>query len=333
MRYAGGVIMMSVKDFNYKQVIFYFPSDDKSKLRFKLDNLTIEDDSGKIIQQHSCHSAFILFIIGNISLTSVLLKKAKQFAFPIFLLGRNFRVDASFNHQADGNFLLRHKQYTTPDQKFVISKQLIAQKIQNQIQNLQRVRYRSEEENVTIEKLQQFDVEQTHCTQELMGLEGLASRLYFKTYFRQFNWQRRAPRTRCDIYNLLLDIGYTYLFHFVEAILSIYGFDLFCGVHHTFFYQRKSLVCDMVEPFRCIIDQRIRKAWNLKQIDPKDFFFSQGQYNLVYNKQVKYTKLFMKDILQHKKEIFLYFQSYYRWFMKEKPLSQFPLFNIHFTEE
>ena len=106
----------------------------------------------------------------------------------------------------------------------------------------------------------------------LMALTVLIDQLT-KVYFRKLKWERRMPRCKNDIPNLLLDIGYTYLFNFIESLLSIYGFDLYCGVHHTFFYQRKSLVCDLVEPFRCIIDQRIRKAYTLKQVNEDDFFF------------------------------------------------------------
>ena len=129
-------------------------------------------------------------------------------------------------------------------------------------------------------------------------------------------------------YFALLDIGYTYIFNFIEAMTAIYGFDIYCGVYHTFFYQRKSLICDLVEPFRCIIEQRLRKAHNLNQIDENDFYEKNNQYQLTYKNQSKYTKLFMKDILFHKKEIFLYIQAYYRWFMKNKSLNEFPVFNI-----
>jgi CRISPR-associated protein Cas1 len=176
--------------------------------------------------------------------------------------------------------------------------------------------------------LQQITPDNASEVQELLGMEGSASKIFFPAYFRQLNWKRREPRTKRDINNLLLDIGYTYIFNFIEAMTAIYGFDIYCGVYHTFFYQRKSLICDMVEPFRCIIDQRLRKAHNLNQIDSDDFFVKNSQYMLKYKSQSKYTKLFMKDILEHKKEIFLYIQSYYRWFIKDKPQDQFPVFTI-----
>ena len=135
-------------------------------------------------------------------------------------------------------------------------------------------------------------------------------------------------RSEKDIYNLLLDMGYTYLFNFMDAMLSLYGFDLYCGVYHRFFYQRKSLVCDMVEPFRCIIDRRLRKAYNLRQIDPADFFMENGCCRLAWKAQNKYIKLFFKDILSEKEKIFIFCQEYYRWFIRDKPMDLFPNYEI-----
>ena len=163
---------------------------------------------------------------------------------------------------------------------------------------------------------------------EIMGIEGNASRIFFSAYFRPMNWNRREPRCKRDVYNLLLDIGYTYLFHFIEAMLALYGFDLYCGVLHTFFYQRKSLVCDIVEPFRCIIDRRLRKAYNLGQIHPDDFFVKDNQYCLQWKEQTKYIRLFMKDILEQKEEIFKFCQKYYRWFIKNSDIADFPVYKI-----
>ena len=161
-----------------------------------------------------------------------------------------------------------------------------------------------------------------------MGLEGNASRVFFAAYFRSLGWTRREPRCKRDVCNLLLDIGYTFVFQFVEALLSLYGFDLYCGVLHTLFYQRKSLVCDIVEPFRAIIDQRLRKAHNLGQIDPGDFFNDHGRYGLKWENQGKYTRLFLKDILERKEEIFKFVQAYYRWFMRGNDNAPFPQFTV-----
>jgi len=138
----------------------------------------------------------------------------------------------------------------------------------------------------------------------------------------------RKPRCKNDILNLLLDIGYHYLFNFIEANLELYGFDTYCGVYHKFFFQRKSLVCDIIEPFRCIIDRRLRKSFNLNQINPDDFGFKNGQYFIKREFNKKYTKIFLKEILKHKEPIFLYAQTYYRSFVKDKGIKDYPRFDL-----
>ena len=108
--------------------------------------------------------------------------------------------------------------------------------------------------------------------------------------------------------------------------LNLYGFDTYQGVYHQVFYQRKSLVCDLVEPFRPLVDQRIRNAWKLGQIHKEDFSYINGQYRIFGKKSQPYITLLLKSLLEHKQEIFLYVQSYYRAFMQDKPIEQFPIF-------
>ena len=65
----------------------------------------------------------------------------------------------------------------------------------------------------------------------------------------------------------------------------------------------------MVEPFRCIIDRRLRKAYNLRQIDPADFFMENGCCRLAWKAQNKYIRLFFKDILSEKEKIFIFVRN------------------------
>ena len=63
-----------------------------------------------------------------------------------------------------------------------------------------------------------------------MAYEGLASKLYFRNHFNNVLWIGRKPRIKRDYVNAVLDIGYTILFSFIDALLSCYGFDTYCGV-------------------------------------------------------------------------------------------------------
>lgn len=319
--------MLSFPDFKYKQVIVHTTFGSGQKLKFTADNIVIKDFEGDTILQHSCHKIFALFIVGDISITSVVLRRALKYGFPIILMSSNTKVSARINCIAEGNTLLRKRQYTN-ERNLLISKYLIEQKVSNQLSLLKTLRTKSISDKEAIKGLEKIDVWLAYDTPELMGIEGNASRIFFDSYFRVLNWKRREPRCKRDIINLLLDIGYTYLFNFIEANLCLYGFDLYCGVHHKFFYNRKSLVCDIIEPFRCIIDRRIRKAHNLGQIDKADFIEKNGSYLLSYENQKKYTKLFLKDILAEKENIFKFCQAYYRSFMRDKDIVDFPRYDI-----
>ena len=88
------------------------------------------------------------------------------------------------------------------------------------------------------------------------------------------------PGVKPDATNLLLDMGYTFLFNFIDALLLLFGFDSYKGCYHKLFFQRKSLSCDVVEPFRCIIEKQILKSYHLKQINKDDFFIEQWKYAL-----------------------------------------------------
>jgi CRISPR-associated protein Cas1 len=311
-----------------KQLIV-LESDLAKRFSFSHDNLKVVDETGKTVLQHSCHRIFAIFVIGDGTVTTVLIKNLKKHGISTVFLAYNLKVTFSFLPESRGNFLLREKQYRH-EQNLSIAKQLIANKIENQIFLMQSLRYRTSEENEAIETTRSILERVPHVQDagELLGIEGNAAKHYFSTYFKNTPLTGRKPRCKSDPYNLLLDIGYTYLFNYIEANLELYGFDTYYGVFHTPFYQRKSLVCDIVEPFRCVIDRRLRKAHNLKQINLEDFEFTNGQYVLKRGFAKKYTALFFRDILDNKEAIFLFIQAYYRSFMHGKPLETYPRFTL-----
>ena len=157
-----------------------------------------------------------------------------------------------------------------------------------------------------------------------MGVEGTCAKIYFNRIFKEFGWQGRQPRVKRDEINLLLDIAYTILFNYVEAVLNIYGFDVYKGNLHQEFYKRKSLVCDMVEPFRPIVDYKIRKLINLGQIKNYKFEKINEQYRLNWKDSSNFVKLILEEILDYKGCIFDFIQGYYRWFMKGSEIDKFP---------
>lgn len=319
--------MLSLPDFKQKQVILAFLSRGE-RLSFKNDNVIIKDKDGVIKHQSTCYKLFTLFIVGHASITTGLLQRSKKFGFNLILMGHNLRVYGQFNYKTEGNFLLRHKQYKRDD--ILIARHLVYNKLSEQCESLKSIRKKNEKLTEAIKKIKGYRsdlFQQELKIQSFLGLEGVSARLYFQQMFGEFNWKGRKPRAKRDTTNTLLDIGYTLLFNFVEGLLNQYGFDLYQGVYHQNFYQRKSLVCDLVEPFRTIIDGKIRKAHRLGQINEDDFDIRHDQYLLFGEGSKKYSTLMLEEIMKHKQDIFLYVQNYYRCFMKGKEIDEYPIFS------
>lgn len=323
---------MSVPDFTHRQIALAFLSHG-DKLSFNNDNLVIKDKENKIKHQSTCYRLFTLFIVGHTSVTTGLLQRAKKFNFNIIFMGHNLSPYAKFNCQAEGNTLLRQKQYQYNG--LAIAYHIVNNKIMQQERALKRIRQKDDSIKQAILRLNSYskNVYEMHNKGSdfttLMGIEGAAARVYFAQMFSGLSWQGRKPRAKQDTINTLLDIGYTLLFNFIEGLLTQYGFDIYHGVYHRQFYQRKSLVCDLVEPFRVIIDYRLRTAYNLGQIDVEDFDYRQGQYHLFGEKAKPYLTFLLEELLEYKVPLFIYIQQYYRCFIRDKAIADYPVFDIN----
>ena len=315
--------MLTAPDFKEKQIIFAILSHGE-RLSFKNDKIIISNENG-IKHQSSCYRLFALFIVGHISITSGLLMRSKKFGFSIVMMSYGLIPYGVWMAKAEGNVLLRQKQYEYD--QLEIAQYLVKQKIEHQITALKSQRQKSDAIKNGIKNISN-DCERLPNHElglnDILGIEGMASKVYFKNMFGDIGWNGRKPRAKRDIPNVLLDIGYTQLFYMMEALLNLYGFDIYKGFYHQTFYQRKSLICDMVEPFRPWIDRRIRKAFKLNQIHEDDFIFTNGQYRLFGKTSKPYLAFMLKNLLKQKNTMFYFVQSFYRAFMQGKQIQEYP---------
>lgn len=317
--------MLNANDFNKKQIIFLLTNQGE-KLSFSNDNIIVKDKNGKIKHQSTCYRLFMVCVIGNISITSGLIQRSKRFGFSICLMTTTFKVYEILGARMEGNTLLHKCQYEYDSND--IGRLIEKNKIENQLQTLKNIRNKSEYVKDGIKLIESMlpqlneDIEYL----EIMGIEGNAARVYFPRIFDVVTWKGRKPRVKSDYINTTLDIGYTMLFNIVDAILQVYGFDTYYGVFHKCFYMRKSLVCDIMEPMRPIIDWQVRKAINLGQCKEEHFDVYNHRWLLKYKNNPDYIQFLMKAILEYKESIFMYIQSYYRYFMKKKSVTELPRF-------
>ena len=323
--------MISCDDFEKKKLLFVFLNTGE-RISFLNDNVIVKDKDNNVKMQTTCYRIWALFIVGSFTITTGLIQRAKKFGFPILLLTHSLKFYERLGFYMEGNVSLRKRQYSYKELSIALF--LIQNKISNQLMVLKERRNKDKVLKDTIEKLEKYQ-EKTKVfdgnLQELLGIEGNAAKIYFKQQFDNVDWHGRKPRVKSDYVNSCLDIGYSILFNIIESLLSLFGFDTYKGVLHTEFYMRKSLVCDIMEPFRPIIDIQLRKSINLKQIQPDDFIFVNHEYKLDLKSNKKIVSIFTVAIIDRKIEIFDYVKKYYRYFMANKEKEKFsdvPWFNV-----
>jgi CRISPR-associated protein Cas1 len=287
-------------------------------LKITNSNLTIYQND-KPINRVSISKILAIYIIGNGTLSTSLIQQIQQYGISLFLLKSSFACYASFSPQAEGNYLARYCQYhLSPQAELAIAKLIVINKIKNQFRLIKKPK----DAKAYIIKIQA-------CTdrQQLLGIEGMASKNFYPVYFKAHGWLRRQPQVKPDPINLLLDIGYTYLFNLTDSLLRLFGLDTYKGIYHQLFFERKSLACDAMEPLRCIIDKLTLKAFNLKIVDLKDFNQKPTGVELKYQKQGKYVAYFNKGILEYKEPIYNYIRGFYRHIMvpDKNPMPEFKI--------
>lgn len=325
--------MFTHKDIEMRTIFVVNCIEHDRSLRVNNGELMLEEldgDKKKTLTKFPFQKLLALFIIGHITVTTPLIDKCKKHGVALVVMKPNLRPVFFWANSAEANYLLRKRQFDYSANDLTIAKAIVYNKVLNQKSALQKTRKKDE---TTIEALNQCEaalntLQDITDYNQLMGLEGTIAKSFFSAYFQNQKWKGRYPRMKSDAINTTLDIGYTILFNFTECFIRMFGFDLYVGVYHRLWFKRKSLVCDLIEPFRCIIDHATLLAFNRKQFSEKDFTLIKHEYRLKYEKCADYYKVFYDALIAHKSDFFKYVQQYYRCFMGCKSAKEYPVFEF-----
>lgn len=326
--------MFTKKDLEYR-TIFVINCIKERSLRVVSGELcleeTIEDSNKtKMLTKMPFQKMLALFVIGHIRITTPLIEKCKQHGVALIVMKPTLRPVFYWANSAEANFVLHKRQYDFSPEDISIAKVIVTNKLQNQCKALKDTRRKDQLTLVAIQIIDDcihaiLDIDDYD---RLMGVEGNGAKAFFKAFYQDHDWQQRRPRAKCDALNSSLDIGYTILFNYVECFLRMFGFDLYVGIYHRMWFKRKSLVCDIMEPFRPIIDKTVRTAWNRKQFKKSDYNVIKGEYRLKFELNSCYCQVFFEALIPYKAQFFKYVQDYYRCFMGRKSVKQFPVFKL-----
>jgi CRISPR-associated protein Cas1 len=194
-----------------------------------------------------------------------------------------------------GNVLLRKKQYKISEDKLEsakLARLFVMAKITNARTILSRVT-RDHADNANVEKIKKimndmttmiYKVERNNNLEEIRGIEGVASYLYFSVFNElivaqkdDFYFKERTRRPPKDNINALLSFAYTLLVHECRSALETVGLDPAVGFLHRDRPGRPSLALDLMEELRAYVaDRVVLSLINRQQITRESFEKSEG---------------------------------------------------------
>ena len=221
-------------------------------------------------------------IIGNIQISTQALAYLMDHGIDISF----FSYSGSFIGRAvadtSKNIFLRFAQYDiyqNIENRMQFARQIIKNKIENQISISGSYRYKdgfsSAEEVKKMRKLQET-LNECKTTNEILGVEGMCSNLYFSCFAHMFacryTFKGRNRRPPKDPINVILSLGYTFLTKEVSSALEAESFEAYLGFLHGIRYGRKSLALDIVEEFRQpVVDRFVIQSFNKRILNEFDF--------------------------------------------------------------
>jgi CRISPR-associated protein Cas1 len=197
--------------------------------------------------------------------------------------------------------LIRRKQLemSSSDRCIDIAKEWILIKIHNQKTFLKKLLDKREDNVILKESIQKIEgfcdnIANISGTADeyrdtIMGFEGNASKYYFQAISsilpEKYKFNGRSRNPALDEFNAMLNYGYGVLYSKVEKACLIAGLEPYLGFLHSDNYNKKSLVFDLIEQYRDIIDRIVVFQFTGRHI--RDSFFDKQSKGFMLNKEGK----------------------------------------------
>lgn len=140
----------------------------------------------------------------------------------------------------------------------IIAKAILKARITSQISLLEKYDLNSEKLNVNLDRIKVGDKTIDQIRSRLTGIEGKCTEQYFKQYWKLFpkclKPKKREKYKAQSPLNNLLNLGYEVLKgEIYKAVLGAH-LDPYLGYLHSIQFAKPSLVCDIQEVFRALIE-------------------------------------------------------------------------------
>ena len=246
-------------------------------------------EKNKVVQDVRINEINQVNLMGNIQITTQAIQQLCRDQKPICYFSQGswfYGVTTGLNTK---NVLLRKAQFRLAEEEWFcrrIASRLVAGKIRNQRTML--LRNHVEPPNWELRQLKRLmgSAGSAGSLGELLGIEGLAARIYFSLFGgmlkRGGEWDGKSPfhfefrsrnrRPPRDPVNALLSLGYSLLTKDLTVACYAVGFDPMVGFYHQPRHGRPALALDLMEPMRpLIVDSAVLSAVNTRMISERDF--------------------------------------------------------------
>ena len=283
----------------------------------KYKRIVVFNKKKKIKEEISIKDLRTVIILTKLSISSELIKMLTESGISIIFCGYLGRPYAKISGvRIGGTPENRKRQYNLANSgdSGLFVKKLIDAKIFNQLENIKyyakskriyNTDYVLEKINTMesyLEKLNSIENEKIDLVrQKIMNIEALSAKEYFEfisnVYGKDLEFSGRDYRSN-DILNVLLNIGYNLISIWYWIFSEHFSLDPFEGYLHVERPGRLSLIYDLMEPIRPIID-RITLSFIFKNnLTNKEF--QKNKYKIIS----EFKKYFISQLIYFKLELY-----------------------------
>lgn len=231
-----------------------------------------------------------LAVFGNVQVTNGAMQELSRRGIDMSYYSAGGWHVGTFTGIPSANVYSRVAQFrvaSSPEAALGLAKSFVAAKIQNARTLLRR--HAGPEANDRLAALKQSirDTEEVTALESLLGIEGMAAKLYFEGLSGlisprsgaspAFDFEGRNRRPPKDPVNAMLSFAYAILVKDVRVALASVGLDPMVGFLHQVRPGRPALALDMMEEFRPLLaDSAVLTAINTGVVKPDDFVRAAG---------------------------------------------------------
>ena len=233
-------------------------------------------ERGKFSKQISPKRITSIAITTNCTLNTSAIRLAALNQIPIYFFNNFGTMHARISSPYFTNIAdLRKKQlqFYNTEQATNWILEILSIKVNTQIETLKRLSKKQTklktETKENIEKLKNGIIKSKKyknipiesCRKNILGIEGSLSKQYFRAIQcflpPQMKFSKRTRQPAQDYFNAALNYLYGMTYSIVESGVFAKGLDPFVGYMHTDNYLKTSLVFDLIEPIRPLIDRML----------------------------------------------------------------------------